>query len=149
MRVRERETARQKGKEIERGLVEREKETGVSGWETHMVSRSTSIEQRDSRIQRDHVERGWERWKNTKQMKRENEREGSYILPLGRWESSKELARERGKRENVLCIRMRLHTCVYVCVYIYIYISMRLRVNRLSTVSHIEHKLMVHLLLVS
>ena len=69
---------------MERGLVEREKETGCQGGrhirspDLHQLSRETPgyKEIMSSGAGRD--------GKNTKQMKRENEREGSCILPLGR-----------------------------------------------------------------
>ena len=44
---------------------------GVSEWETHTVSRSTSIEQTDIRILRDDVEMLWERLKQNADDKRE------------------------------------------------------------------------------
>ena len=96
----------------------------MSGWETHTVSRSTSIEQRDSRIQRDHVERGWERWKNTKLEKHKadekREREGGFMHPFSR--KMREFQRAgKGKRKERECV-MYTHAFAYVCACIYIYI---------------------------
>ena len=97
--------------ERDREFVKRGYE-GVSGWETHTVSRSTSSEQRDIRLHCYHFERDWERWKQKARWKEKTRERVHVILPLGRWESSKEPANE------INCV-MYMHALAYVCIYIY------------------------------
>ena len=139
---------RDRREEMERGLVEREKETGCQGGrhtrspDLHQLSRETPGYKEIM------SSGGWERWEKHKADEK-REREGGFMHLSSRKMRGFQRA-GKGKRKERECV-MYTHAFAYVCIciYPYIYISTRLRVNRLSTVSHFEHKLMVHLLLVS
>ena len=104
-------------RKIERGLVERLRE-GMSGCETHTVSNQHQLS-RETSGYTEIMSSGVGRDGNRKQMKRENEREGSHNPSSGNLIEFQRAG--KGKREERECV-MHTHAFAYMCFFMYIYL---------------------------